>query len=65
MVKFLQDTVVDPVDTEVHTRTHTLNDLLYRTVSLNIRRLHHKPTVMTLFVAAVVRLPETRPGQRD
>lgn len=40
MVKFLQDTVVDPVDTEV-TNTHSIE---YISFSLNIIKPHHKPS---------------------
>lgn len=51
MVKFLQDSVVDPVDSEVtHTHTHTPT----------LQRLTPLPTV-----SAVVWLPEVWTGQGD
>lgn len=54
MVKFLQDSVVDPVDSEVtHTHTHTL--CLYA-----LQRPTPLPTVY-----AVVWLPEVWTGQAD
>lgn len=50
MVKFLQDTVVDPVDTEV-TYMHDSRKILFYehyetvvSVSLNIMKQHHKPS---------------------